>query len=412
MKIHTRIAVLLLLCAGFAERAWPEVVVPIDSVASFVNVRLAPDAASEIVGRLQQGSQLRYVRTVDGWYEVELEGGGTGFVSVEWAKLLPDGEDHVAGASGVEAQPPAVSTDSDASREAVVDAETATEPAVEPLNQPRLDSANAAPGATAEQAAPGIDPALAEEPVAGAAPEAPVNDSPEPSAPPPEESPPLQPAIMKGAVDYLAKFSTPTGIGLSQVFDNGRNVGIGTSDPQQRLEVNGNIQIHERNSSVAGLMITQASGDTGYIMHNRGNTLTIGAGSVDRLTISADGNVGFGVNRPAHPIEMASGAHVSAGGVWTNSSSIDKKENVRELTPEEALRALVQLEPVRFNYKAERNEEYLGFIAEDVPELVATADGNGLSTMDIVAVLTSVVQQQQKKIAALEARLDLQMSRD
>ncbi|MCI0517495.1 MAG: SH3 domain-containing protein, partial [Woeseiaceae bacterium] len=327
MNSHTRIAVLLLLCAGFAGRAWPEVVVPIDSVASFVNVRLAPDAASEIVGRLQQGSQLRYVRTVDGWYEVELEGGGTGFVSVEWAKLLPDSEDHVAGVSGVAVQPPAEATDPNAPTDAVVEAETVADPAVEPLTEPQLDRELAAPAATAEEAPPGIDPALAEEPLAGAAPEAPVSDSPEPSAPPPEESPPLQPAVMKGAVDYLAKFSTPTRIGFSQVFDNGRNVGIGTSDPQQRLEVNGNIQIRERNSGVAGLMITQASGDTGYIMHNRGNTLTIGAGSVDRLTITADGNVGFGVNRPAHPIEMASGAHVSAGGVWTNSSSIDKKEN-------------------------------------------------------------------------------------
>jgi len=41
-----------------------------------------------------------------------------------------------------------------------------------------------------------------------------------------------------------------------------------------------------------------------------------------------------------------------------------------------------------------------------VPELVATSDREGLSTMDIVAVLTKVVQEQQKKIEALEAKLD------
>jgi hypothetical protein len=40
-----------------------------------------------------------------------------------------------------------------------------------------------------------------------------------------------------------------------------------------------------------------------------------------------------------HPVEMASGAYVTSGGVWTNSSSIEKKENVRELTPDEALAA-------------------------------------------------------------------------
>ncbi len=44
----------------------------------------------------------------------------------------------------------------------------------------------------------------------------------------------------------------------------------------------------------------------------------------------------------------------------------------------------------------------MGFIAEDVPELVATKDRKGLSPMDIVAVLTKVVQRQQKEIEELK----------
>jgi hypothetical protein len=213
-------------------------------------------------------------------------------------------------------------------------------------------------------------------------------------------------STIDGTVDFLMKFTRNTEGGNSQIFDNGRNVGIGTTEPSQRLEVNGNIQIHERNSSVVGLMLTQSSGGMGYIMHNRADTLTLGAGSVDRLTIDRDGNVGIGIVRPSHPLEMASGAYVSAGGVWTNSSSRDNKDNIIALTPEEALAALVALEPVRFNYKRDETEEYVGFIAEDVPGLVASSDRSSLSTMDIVAVLTKVVQQQQQKIAELEARLD------
>ena len=191
----------------------------------------------------------------------------------------------------------------------------------------------------------------------------------------------------------------------SQIFESGNQIGIGTTEPKQRLEVNGNIQIHEQNSSVAGLIITQSSGETGYIMHNRASTLTIGAGSIDRITIDREGNVGFGVNRPLHPLEMASGAHVSSGGVWTNSSSRDKKENITDLGLEEALAALAQLEPVQFNYKIDEQESYVGFIAEDVPELLASGDRKSLSTMDIVAVLTKVIQAQQKKIEDLEARI-------
>jgi len=213
-------------------------------------------------------------------------------------------------------------------------------------------------------------------------------------------------ATIEGSVGFLARFSAPTVGVSSQIYDDGNNIGIGTTTPVQRLEVNGNIQIHEQNSSVAGLMITQSDGETGYIMHNRASTLTIGAGSIDRVTIDGDGNVGFGVSRPAHPIEMASGAHVTAGGVWTNSSSRSRKENISTLTAEDAVAALSKLEPVQYNYKNDQVERYVGFIAEDVPDLVATEDRNGLSAMDIVAVLTKVVQEQQMKIEALEARLE------
>jgi len=213
-------------------------------------------------------------------------------------------------------------------------------------------------------------------------------------------------ASIEGSVGFLTKFTARTVGGTSQIYDNGNSIGVGTTEPKQRLEVNGNIQIHERNSSVAGLMITQSDGETGYIMHNRASTLTIGAGSVDRITIDRDGNVGFGVSRPTNPIEMASGAHVTAGGVWTNSSSRTRKENIAELSLDDALTTLAKLEPVHFNYKNDQQERYVGFIAEDVPELVATSDRDGLSSMDIVAVLTRVVQEQQKKIEELEARLD------
>ncbi len=389
MKIHARIAIFLLLCTGAFERAWADTVMPIESVGSFVNIRMAADAASEVVGRLHKGSQLPYVRTVDGWYEVELEGGGAGFISAEWASIVADEDEFATPATGEE---PAVEIEP----EIATAAESAPETTAVPDPAAEIESvADAAPDSVASE----------EVPATGESAATPAEDA--PVASPAVEAPAL-PQSIEGPVDYLVKFRTTTEVGKSQIFDNGRNVGIGTDEPQQRLEVNGNIQIHERNSGVAGLLITQDSGDSGYIMHNRGNTLTIGAGSVDRLTITRDGNVGFGVNRPAHPIEMASGAHVSAGGVWTDSSSIDKKENVRNLTPEEAFNALAELEPVRFNYKADQGEEYVGFIAEEVPELVATAGRTGLSAMDIVAVLTSVVQQQQKQIDALDARLDRQ----
>ena len=45
------------------------------------------------------------------------------------------------------------------------------------------------------------------------------------------------------------------------------------------------------------------------------------------------------------------------------------------------------------------------FNASTLPALVATADRKGLSSMDIVAVLTKVVQEQQRTIDDLQTRL-------
>ena len=46
----------------------------------------------------------------------------------------------------------------------------------------------------------------------------------------------------------------------------------------------------------------------------------------------------------------------------------------RDLSTDAAKSALAGLQPVTFHYKNSPDEEYAGFIAEDVPEVVATND--------------------------------------
>lgn len=408
MRILIAWAVLLIPLVTIADT-----VVPVDSVESYVNIRQAPQSDADVVGRLQQGSSLPFVASAEGWNEVRLDSGESGFISADWSTVIAE----ESPAPVAEA-----AADTEAEPGSSVGDETATgaEPVIETAAGPEAlladsDELLEEPATEAEsEPAAEPEPLVAEEPESepeGAAVADAVAGPTGPAGPPGPPGPMGPPGAdgdgaMKGKPDYLVKFKSETTGNASQIFDNGNQVGIGTDEPAQRLDVNGSVQIHDRNSNLAGLMITQADGETGYIMHNRASTLTIGAGSVDRITIDRDGNVGIGVERPEHPIQMASGAHVTAGGVWTNSSSREKKENIHLLSAEEAMATLRALEPVQFNYKADSAEQYVGFIAEDVPEIVATGDRKGLSTMDIVAVLTRVIQAQQQQIEALETRLD------
>jgi hypothetical protein len=105
-----------------------------------------------------------------------------------------------------------------------------------------------------------------------------------------------------------------------------------------------------------------------------------------------------------HMLDVLGGAFCD-GYTWDWASSREVKENIEELTSAEALRAFEKLEPVKFNYKANKDEMCLGFIAEDVPDLVAVNDRKSLNPMDMVAMLTKVVQEQQKAITSLQEKI-------
>jgi len=125
----------------------------------------------------------------------------------------------------------------------------------------------------------------------------------------------------------------------------------------------------------------------------------------NRLVFNSSGYLGVGTTSPSYPLEMSSGAYVTTGGVWTNASSREYKKDIRRLSTQKAVDALNHLDPVEFTYKVDSEDRHVGFIAEDAPDLVATKDRKGMSPMDVVAVLTKVVQEQQKTITALSNRL-------
>ncbi len=117
------------------------------------------------------------------------------------------------------------------------------------------------------------------------------------------------------------------------------------------------------------------------------------------------GNVGIGTQSPTHLFQLSGGAY-SDGATWVNASSRELKENIDTLSSDAAIKTLDGLTPVTFNYKTDAGDRHVGFIAEDVPDLVATKDRKGLSAMDIVAVLTKVVQEQRRTMEVMQDKID------
>ncbi|MEM1182350.1 MAG: tail fiber domain-containing protein [Acidobacteriota bacterium] len=142
------------------------------------------------------------------------------------------------------------------------------------------------------------------------------------------------------------------------------------------------------------------------IYRNGSDSLSFWTSGGERFVLDGDGNLCLGcMDTVGDAIRHANGAHLTAGGTWTNASSRALKQDVTGLSTDAALEALAGLEPVTFRYRAEPDETYVGFIAEEVPALVAMKDRKSLTAMDVVGVLTKVIQDQQRRFDRQEAAI-------
>ncbi len=184
------------------------------------------------------------------------------------------------------------------------------------------------------------------------------------------------------------------------------NIGFGTGSPGYAMEL-------EQTGANAGFVLQRTDGATNYVnaTTSYGNFGTV---SNHPLRLAVNGAWRMRLDSD-NSLTMANGATCTTGGAWVNFSSRESKENIHSLSTEEAMETIKELMPVKFNYRVDKEENHVGFIAEDVPELVATKDRKGMSPMDVVAVLTKVVQEQQrmaeeqKKLVKEQQKIILQL---
>jgi len=85
-------AQVLFTTLGLSALAMADVVVPIDSVEQFVNIRAEATADTYVIGRLYQGDNMLLVKPGAGWHEIEIEPDLNGFISADWATVVTEAE--------------------------------------------------------------------------------------------------------------------------------------------------------------------------------------------------------------------------------------------------------------------------------------------------------------------------------
>lgn len=134
-----------------------------------------------------------------------------------------------------------------------------------------------------------------------------------------------------------------------------------------------------------------------------------GVGPPDTIEIDpATGYVGIGTTTPSQPLEMASGAHVTAGGVWTDASDRNVKENFMPLDRGVVLELLAELEVARWNYKAENpSVQHIGPVAQDFNALFRIgADDKHLAALDTAGVALAAIQGLHELVQEKDCEID------
>ena len=109
-----------------------------------------------------------------------------------------------------------------------------------------------------------------------------------------------------------------------------------------------------------------------------------------------------------NPIEHSSGAHLTPGGLWTNASDENLKENFQPVDGEEILEKIEQLPISQWNYKNESDEvTHIGPTAQDFKKTFGVGENDkSISTIDPSGIALVAVKELRKENQELKAQVE------
>lgn len=235
-------------------------------------------------------------------------------------------------------------------------------------------------------------------------------------------------SVIENAVGEMQLFTPGTAMTFStdsverMRLDTSGNLGIGTSSPGAKLDVNGAAIVRGFLTPTDAIKLggnTSAPSTTdAFIYRPADNTLAFGTASTERARITSGGEVYIAgtTDQGAYNLQV-NGTGVWGAGAYVNGSDERLKDNIQTLN--DGLSVVSQLRPVTFQYKPEHSKDQSvqpGFIAQELQQAMAGKDyldgvvQSGpeylnVAYQSLIPILTKAIQEQQALITALTARV-------
>jgi hypothetical protein len=135
---------------------------------------------------------------------------------------------------------------------------------------------------------------------------------------------PINLIVGTGTVNYVPKFTGEDTLAISQIFDNGTNVGIGTASP---ISIGTGVTTLDIQGSAAGGLALGPSGIKNYIygastLYVEANTTAVFTTSgSEKMRITSAGNMGIGTTNPSQVLHVVGNARITGAYYDSNNSA-------------------------------------------------------------------------------------------